>query len=235
MARIRAVAFDVLGTLFSLDGLGPAFKRLGLPEDEVELWLARTLRDGFALAATETFWPFAEVARGTLTRLLDDHGRPPQPDAEERAVQAFTRLTPYDDVEPALLGLRSRGILTATLTNGGRAATLQLLERSALGQLFDAVITVDDVGQWKPRPEPYLATADVLGVDPAELALVAAHAWDIHGAKRAGLAAGYVERHAGPRTHVFEPPDVEARSLVQVCDALVPPAPRTDAGVVAPM
>lgn len=227
---VRAVAFDVLGTLFSLDRLARPLERLGLRAEDVELWMARTLRDGFALAATEIFWPFAEVARATLTRLLEERRVPPNPAGEERALDGFSSLALYDDVIPALLGLRARGVLTATLTNGGRAKTLALLRHAGCAELFDAVLSVDDVGQWKPRPEPYLAAADVLGVDPSELALVAAHAWDVHGARRAGLVTGYVERKPGPRTHVFEPPHVEGRSLRIVCDTLAPPAPPVERG-----
>lgn len=224
MARTRAIAFDALGTLFSLDGLLPSLEWLGLSRDDRDLWMARTLRDGFALAATDTFWSFEDVARATLTRLLDDRSKPPQPSAEEEVFAAFSTLTPYGDVQSALLGVRARGVLTAVLTNGERDSTLALLEHNGLGQLFDAVVTAGEVAAWKPRPEPYLAAADVLGVAPGELALVAAHGWDVHGARRAGLMTGYVERGAGPRSHVFEPPDVEGRGLVAVCDALVPPA-----------
>jgi hypothetical protein len=77
--RPSVVAFDVIGTLFPLDPLREPLVGLGLPPQALEVWFARTLRDGFALAASGAFRPFAEVATGTLVGLLAEHGRPDGP------------------------------------------------------------------------------------------------------------------------------------------------------------
>src|SRR4051794_3554457 len=77
--RPSVVAFDVIGTLFPHDPLREPLVGLGLPPQALEIWFARTLRDGFSLAASGAYRPFTEVATGTLEGLLAEHGRPDDP------------------------------------------------------------------------------------------------------------------------------------------------------------
>ena len=67
----------------------------------------------------------------------------------------------------------------------------------------------------------YLYAAEVLGVSPDRLALVAAHDWDCHGAKRAGLTTGWVSRKAGGFGVPFAPPDVRGEDLTEVAAKLL--------------
>src|SRR5947209_4933901 len=97
-----AVAFDVIGTLFSLEPLRGPLTELGLPPYALELWFARTLRDGFALAAAGAFRPFHEVATGTLEGLLAEHGRPADSSGISTALGQFSQLPAHPDAGPAL-------------------------------------------------------------------------------------------------------------------------------------
>jgi 2-haloacid dehalogenase len=96
-----------------------------------------------------------------------------------------------------------------------------LLARNGLDTLVTRVISVDEVRTWKPAPAPYLHAAGVLGVEPHRLALVAAHAWDVHGARRAGLLGGWVSRLEGSFPATFDPPDVTGADLVEVVEHLL--------------
>src|SRR5436190_11991 len=89
------------------------------------------------------------------------------------------------DLEPLRPRLAA-GVRTATLTNGSAALAEQVLERGGVAHLLDLRMTVAEVGRWKPAPEPYRHAAWRLGVRPGQLALVAAHPWDLGGAARAG-------------------------------------------------
>lgn len=79
-ARPHIVAFDVIETLFSMEPLRTRFQEAQLPPDKLELWFAKILRDGFALAAADVFQPFQQVAAGTLAVLLADEGQRPDND-----------------------------------------------------------------------------------------------------------------------------------------------------------
>ena len=220
-ARPRIVAFDVIETLFSLEPLRARFQEAQLPPDKLELWFAKILRDGFALAAADVFQPFQQVAAGTLAVLMADHGQ--QPDAEKinSILQGFGELEAHPDVAPAFEQLRAGGVRILTLTNGSQENTQKLLRQAQLDSFVEQVITIDEVQQWKPLREVYRHAARQVGVEPAQMALVAAHAWDVQGARRAGLVTGWVQRQEKLFHPALEKPDVSGGTLLEVCEQLL--------------
>ena len=110
-----------------------------------------------------------------------------------------------------------------TLTNGGREHTLKLLERAGLRGRVQLVLTVDEVEAFKPHREPYLYAARTLGLPPASVALIAAHGWDVVGARAAGLTAVWVHRleHRWPFP-TDEPPT--AHDLVETVELALAPS-----------
>jgi 2-haloacid dehalogenase len=91
----------------------------------------------------------------------------------------------------------------------------------------DRVISVGEVYRWKPATLVYLYAAEVMGVPAERMALVAAHDWDCHGAKRAGLTTGWVSRKSGGFGEIFAPPDVVGENLTEVVAKLLDLKPRS--------
>ncbi len=213
----RAVAFDVVETLVSLDAVAAVLDELGVGPYALERMFSRMLRDGFALAASDAYKPFREVADGALAAVA------PALTARQRTqvLAALARLDAHPDARPALERLRRAGVPVAALTNGAAATTTALLERADLDPLVGRVISVDEVQTWKPAPAPYRHAAAVMGVEPRRLALVAVHGWDVHGAHRAGLVTGWAARLEGTFPATFDPPDVTGADLVEVVDGLL--------------
>lgn len=213
-SRPPVVAFDVIETLFSLQPVADAVAPL---EISLDAFFTRTLRDGFALAAAGDYRPFHAVARSALESVA--------PDVTEAQVDgvmdAFASLPAHADAEPALALLAEAGITVVTLTNGGLESTATLLESSGLARFVDEVFTVEGPRRWKPAAEPYQHAAARVGRLPEEVALVAVHAWDIHGARRAGLVTGWCSRLEGRYPSVFDPPDVTGPDLVAVARAML--------------
>ena len=219
--RPAAVAFDVVQTLFPLDPVAARLAGLGLPAGAADLWYARALRDGFALAAAGVFASFQYVAEGTFRGLLVAHGWPADSPHVHELVSLLGELNAAPDVRPAFERLREAGVPVVALSNGSRSSTRNLLERAGLEPLVDHVLSIDDVKAWKPRPEVYHYAAEVAGVEPGRLALVACHPWDCHGAARAGLVSGWVPRTEPLFPPVFGTPDAQGPTLSAVCDALL--------------
>lgn len=212
--RPDVVAFDVVETLFSLAPVEDALRPLGVP---LPLFFTRLLRDGFALAAAGGHQPFREVAASALRGLA-----PGGDDVDRQAVlDAFGHLPAHLDAAPAIERLVDAGVRVVTLTNGGAETTGRLLASAGLDRHVDRVISVDEAGRWKPAAQPYLHAASLLGRPPAEVALVAVHSWDIHGARRAGLVTGWCSRTEGTFPAVFERPDVTGADLVDVAGGLL--------------
>ncbi len=228
--RPRAVAFDVVETLFALDPVAAALDRVGAGPGALDGFFAGLLRDAFALGATGDARPFRAVADAALGSAHPTLA----PDQRAEALDAFASLDPHPDVAPALFRVADAGLPTVALTNGSAQVTTALLERAGLDHLVARVISVDEVGVWKPRPEPYRFAADALDVGPGDLALVAVHAWDVHGAAAAGLRTGWVSREGADFPATFTPPDVQATDLVAAIDALLALPERPPEPVVGP-
>ncbi|GAB3394231.1 haloacid dehalogenase type II [Amycolatopsis echigonensis] len=216
--RPLVIAFDVIETLFPLEPLRTRIIDAGLPGHVLELWFTRLLRDAFALTATSGYRPFAEIAAGALASAT---GHTLSDDTVRGILAGFVELDPHPDVAVALGRARQAGVPVITLTNGSARTTRALLERAGVLDDVQQVLSVDDIQRWKPAPEIYRHAARVCQLEPEQLALVAAHAWDIHGAHHAGLVTGWVSRLENQYPPVFARPDVTGADLVGVVDALL--------------
>jgi 2-haloacid dehalogenase len=216
--RPDVVAFDVIETLASLEPLRARLTEAGQPPALLEAWYTRTLRDGMALSATGDFVPFADVAEAALRGLTNYTIS----DEQVAGVMAgWDELPAFPDALPAVTRLTEAGLRVACLTNGSAYLTSSFINRTGLGSLVDRVISVDEVYRWKPAGVVYLYAAEMLRVTPDRLALVAAHDWDCHGAKRAGLTTGWVSRKSGGFGAPFAPPDVAGEDLTEVAAKLL--------------
>lgn len=225
--RPTVVAFDVVETLFSLEPLRPRLQAAGLPGPSLSEWFTRLIRDAFALDATGIYQPFREVARAALEVLLAEHGIAPDNFKVEAVLAGFGELPAHPDVAPALQMLRDAKVRAVALTNGNAQLTGQLLKRSGLEQLLERVISIDEIRRWKPNREVYLHAAKTVDVAPDQLAMVAVHAWDVHGAARAGLTTAWVSRREKHFQKLMGPCAVRAATLDEACRLLLelPSAP----------
>jgi 2-haloacid dehalogenase len=221
MNRPQAVALDIVETVFSLDALSGRFKAAGLRENVLRLFFAQMLRDAFALEASGVYKPFKEVAAASLGVTMASHGVQPDKAKVEAVLAGFAELAPHPDVAEGLERLRKAGIRMIALTNGSADNTQKLLDRAKLAPYVEKVISIDEVRRWKPNREVYLHAARSIGVEPSRLALIAAHAWDVHGAKRAGLIGAWLKRQDKAYQAAMDAPDVRGDTLTEVADALI--------------
>lgn len=219
--RPKVVAFDIIGTTFSMETMRPKLEELGLPASSLELLYAETTRDAMAIACAGGFVPFAEVMKSALHAILSDHMLSATATEIDGVLGLMRALPPYPDAREAFEMLRAAGIDIVALSNGAAAATRSLLEKAELSPLVDTVMSIDEVKVSKPRPEVYELAVRTTGHQPKEIMLVACHAWDVNGAKRRGLLGGYVCRNRPYPGHLMEAPDVEGETLLEVAKAVV--------------
>lgn len=217
-ARPAAVAFDVVGTLMSLQPLAARLEQVGQPGSLLQTWFARLLLYGVGLSAAGDYLPFpaaaADALRAACRYRIDDGD-------VEYVLAGFAELPAHPDAEPAMRRLADAGIRMVCLTNGTADATSAFLTRSGLDRYIELVISTGEVSSWKPPARVYRHALDVLGLPADRVALVAVHAWDCHGAKRAGLTTGWASRAEGGYGSSFAPPDVTGSDLIEVADALL--------------
>lgn len=216
--RPSAVAFDVVETLMSLRPLGTRLEAVGQPASLLPTWFARLLLYGVGLSAAGDYVPFLQVAAEALRAVTGYRIS----DADvEHVLAGFAELPAHPDAEPALHQLATAGVRSVCLTNGSAEATSAFLARTGLNPLVERVISTAEVSSWKPPAKVYQHALRVLALPPDHVALVAVHAWDCHGAKRAGLTTGWASRSEGGYGTLFAPADVTGADLIEVVQALL--------------
>src|SRR6476646_6544334 len=205
----QVVVFDVNETLSDMAPLAQRFADIGAPPALARLWFAALLRDGFARTAAGESERFAVLAEGGLRVVL--HGA--VNDAVAHVLDGFAALSCHPDVPAGVRALRARGLRLVTMSNGAAAVAEKLLGDAGLRGEFEKVLSVEDAGVWKPAPGSYGYVAEVCGVAPADLLMVAVHPWDLDGAARAGLRTAWVDRAGAPYPAYCRTPDYVVSSL----------------------
>jgi 2-haloacid dehalogenase len=118
---------------------------------------------------------------------------------EDRAtlLEAYRRLPSFPDALPAIRGLRAAGFKLAAFSNGVESSLRALLEHAGILPHLDAVVSVDDLKTYKPKPRVYRYLAKRLGLPLQSTWLASSNGWDAIGAKAAGLRAAWIKRNAG--------------------------------------
>ncbi|WP_323791322.1 haloacid dehalogenase type II [Nocardioides sp.] len=215
------VIFDVNETLSDLEPMGERFADVGAPAHLAPTWFAGVLRDGFALTAVGASAPFVEIAGNHLRIVLGgvDLDRPVD-DAVSHVLSGFGALDVHPDVADGVRSLAADGHRLVTLSNGSASVAEKLLEAAGLREHFEALLSVEDAGVWKPAAGAYAYALERCGVEAADAVLVAVHPWDIDGAARAGLRTAWIDRNGSTYPDHFTAPDHHVTSLDELAALL---------------
>ena len=200
---VRALTFDVFGTVVdwrsSVIAEGQALgARTGLQAD----WavLADAWRKGYFASMArvgrgELAWDTIDALhRQELDHLLPQHGLQALGEADRAHFNTvWHRLAPWPDTVAGLTRLKQR-LTISTLSNGNLSLLVAMAKHGGLP--WDAVLTAELFGRFKPDPAVYLGAARLLGLEPGQVLMVAAHPTDLVAARRAGLRTAYVPRPA---------------------------------------
>ena len=220
MTMPRVIAFDVNETLLDLRALDPHFVRVFGDAAIRPLWFAQMLQLAFVGAITGEYIDFTTAQRRAL-RILATRRGVTLADADASAIaEQMTGLPPHDDVRPALERLGRTGATIVALTNSPAAVADAQLRNAGIRDRFAHAFSADAVRRLKPAPEPYRMVAARTGVAPAEVMLVAAHAWDISGALAAGLRAAFVARPGAVLDPEGAQPEIVGPGLAAVVDRI---------------
>lgn len=219
---MAVIVFDVNETMSDMSPLAQRFIDVGAPGSLLATWFASTLRDGSALSTAGTPRPFAEVARAVLgvlwAQLPGFTGDPNS--ASDHVLAGFTSLELHPDIAPGVRELAERGHRLVTLSNGATSVAQDLLARAGLRDSFEAVLSVDDAGAWKPAAQVYRYAASVCAVAPEQMVMVAVHPWDLHGAAQVGMRTALIDRSRAPYPDVFAAPDFRVGALPDLATVL---------------
>ena len=229
MPEVKVFAFDVFGTV--VDWRSSIAREVApLLGDTIDLgafadqWRARYQPAMEACRSGARPYTRLDVLnRETLDDLLGTLGLDWDEATRADIAMAWRRLDPWPDAVAGLTRIKAR-FPVVTLSNGNIALTLEMARRAGLP--WDAILGAEATGLYKPLPGAYLGTADILGIAPAELCLVAAHHSDLAAARAVGLQTAFIARpmeYGGapaPDAHLAQAWDWSATSITDLASQL---------------
>ncbi len=215
----RVCVFDVNETLLDMAALDPLFERAFGDASVRQLWFSQMLQSAFVSNITDAYVTFGEAAAAALSITEERQGVEVSEEDRQEILAGLRDLPPHPEVPGSLDRLRDAGFRLATLTNSAQEVAEAQIENAGLADRFEQVLSADTAKRLKPAPAPYRMAARSLGIPDRELRLIAAHAWDVAGALRAGCAAAFVARQ--PFDPLVEEPDVVGADLAEVADGII--------------
>jgi len=221
MEGIRACVFDAYGTLFDVhSAVGRLKPQIGEKADTLsELWRTRQLQYTWLRALMGRHVDFWRITGDALDYALAATGVDPGP-IREPLMQAYLALDAYPEVPDVLRRLRGGGLKTAILSNGEPKMLQSGANSAGIDDLLDAILTVEEVGVFKPHPRVYQVAVDRLGVRPDEIAFQSSNAWDVNGAATFGLRPAWINRAGVPPERLPGAAESELRDLSGLPDLL---------------
>ena len=228
LARVKYLTFDIFGTVMNLTGslAGPAGEFLAAHGSEMTgqafyaEWRERQrieqYQDNLLMLGHSGY---LETCRRAFVYCLKKHNVSYTPESVREFMQVYKGLQPYPDAVEGLRSLSERYSLVA-LSNGEQWYLEELLGNN-VPVTFDAIISVDQVGAFKPAPGIYRKAAQRLGCEPGGIMMVAAHAFDILGAQACGFKAAYVNRYRLPTEDSVYQPDIIVDDFVELAARLL--------------
>ncbi len=214
---VRACVFDAYGTVFDFasaadrctDALGDTAARL------TALWRDKQLQYSWLRAAQDRHADFWQVTGDALDFALETMGLV-EPGLRDRLMQLYLALDPFPEVPEVLQQLRATGFATAILSNGSPQMLAAAIENAGLAGLFDHVLSVEEVGVYKPHPKVYRLACDRLAMAAGTIAFQSSNAWDAHAASAFGMRTVWCNRYGQRRDRLPGRPDGEISSLAEL-------------------
>lgn len=214
LSGIQACVFDAYGTLFDIssiargaqDALGDRWQALS------DLWRAKQMQYSWLRGLAGHHADYWEVTSDALdfamkTLKIDD------PILRQRLMSLHYCLFPYPEVRSVLQSLKAAGMKLAILSNGTPDMLDSAVENAGLAGLFDAVMSIEEVGVYKPHPSVYGLAAARLGMAADEICFLSANSWDAYSAKAFGFRVLWCNRFGQVPENLPATPDAEISDL----------------------
>ncbi|MFZ5961801.1 haloacid dehalogenase type II [Thalassococcus sp. BH17M4-6] len=202
---ITTCIFDAYGTLFDVaaaarvaagepgrDALKAVWTRLA------EDWRLKQLQYTWLRAITHEHTPFWNVTMDGLDWAMERHGLSGDAELRERLLALYWELAAYPEVPKMLATLKAQGKVCAILSNGSPDMLDGAVESAGISTYLDAVLSVEDVGIFKPDARVYDMVGARFGCDRSEVLFVSSNGWDAAGAAGYGFATAWVNRAGDP-------------------------------------
>lgn len=222
MPKPELIIFDVNETLLDLSPLKACVANALNGNDHLlPLWFSKMVHYSTVETLTGTYHSFGEIGTAVLTMIAKTQGiELSEQDAKNAVEGPIESLPPHPDVITGLQMLKTAGHRIVSLTNSPSSGLKTRFDNANISHFFEKLYSIDAIKKYKPHPDAYHMVLGDLGIDPHNALMVAAHAWDLAGAKNAGLRTAFIARPGKTLYPKMTKPDHHAETLSELAKAL---------------
>jgi 2-haloacid dehalogenase len=216
-AGVRACVFDAYGTLF--DYASAAARCTDVLGEQVgpltALWREKQLQYTWLRSLQGRYVGFSQVTSEALEFALEAFGLR-DPALQARLMSLYSTLECFPEVPAMLARVKAAGLQTAILSNGSPQMLASAVAHARIERFFDLVLSVDEVGVYKPHPKVYQLAVDRLGLPPGAISFQSSNGWDAYAASTYGMRVVWCNRYPQPAERLPGKPDSIISSLAQL-------------------
>ena len=218
MPKPKVIIFDVNETLLDLAPMKTSIaKALGGREEMVPLWFSTMLHYSLVETLSGNYHSFTDIGIAALMMVATSQGiELEREDAKAVIVSQLRSLPPHQDVAAGLKALSAEGFQLVCLTNSPAKGVEAQLQNAGLTDLLEKHYSIESVQKYKPHPDTYRMVLNDLSIEPEAALMVAAHAWDLAGAKSVGLQTAFVARPGASLYPNVAKPDYWVNDLTEL-------------------
>lgn len=223
LTGIRACVFDAYGTLFDVTSAAARAKdALGARGQPLsELWRAKQLQYTWLRALMDEHVDFWQVTGDALDYAMASLALQ-DASLRSRLMNLYLELDAYPEVKETLSRLKAAGLRLAILSNGAPKMLAAAVKNSGLAELIEKVLSVEEVGVYKPHAKVYGLAAERLAIEREQVCFLSSNAWDAHAAKAFGYRVLWCNRFGQAPERIPERPDGEIATLAALPGIVTP-------------
>jgi len=222
---ITTCVFDAYGTLFDVAAAAreaaaePGRDAFAAKWQQIATdWRLKQLQYSWLRALSDAYTDFWEVTQNGLDFALEAAGLEGDAELRERLLALYWELSAYPEVPAMLHALKAAGMKTAILSNGSPDMLDGAVRSSALGDVLDDVLSVQDVTIFKPHKSVYDLVGKRFSTAPDEVLFVSSNCWDACAARASGFFVAWVNRMDEPVDRLPWQPNVTLTDLTTIPD-----------------
>ncbi|ANU11469.1 haloacid dehalogenase, type II [Planococcus antarcticus DSM 14505] len=204
---IKAFVFDVYGTLFDVAAINKECEELypGYGEKISRTWRSKQVEYFMLRQLMGSYATLYSITHDALKYALNENDLQASEQNEQQLLEAYLHLPLYSEVEKVLTELKDNNLVV--FSNGSHDMLDPLVKNAELEELFNQVLSIDEIKQFKPTPESYQYALEKLELESHEVLFMSSNGWDVSGAKSFGFQTAWINRKNLPVEELDLDPD----------------------------
>ncbi len=223
--KYRSIVFDAYGTLFDINAAAQKSALVSSNsilqrnwKELAEIWRKKQIEYTWLQNILGSHTDFLDITKISLDFALEEMTLDQEPKLRKTLLDLYRKSEAYPEVVQVLEDLNDRGVKLSILSNGTPEMLLSACASTRIEKLLDFIVSVEDIGIFKPDGRVYELVNSKMGYKISEVLFVSSNGWDIMGAAKFGFSTAWINRNKKPVERMQWKPNYELSNLMHIVD-----------------